>query len=87
MMKHGSRWLPDRRLVLVVDGRFAAVSLALVCVKQQFIMMVLRLRWDAALYHQPGPQPPGTRGPKPMKGKRRGARRAGQSARILHEKP
>jgi hypothetical protein len=32
--------------------------------------MVSRLRWDAALYHPPGPQPPGKRGPKPTKGKR-----------------
>jgi hypothetical protein len=32
--------------------------------------MVSRLRWDAALYHPPAPQPPGKRGPKPTKGKR-----------------
>jgi hypothetical protein len=32
--------------------------------------MVSRLRWDAALYHPPAPQPPGKRGPKPLKGKR-----------------
>jgi hypothetical protein len=31
---------------------------------------VSRLRWDAALYHPPGPHPPGKRGPKPLKGKR-----------------
>ena len=34
MMKQVRRWLPGRRLVLVVDGGFAAVSLALACVKQ-----------------------------------------------------
>jgi len=69
MMPQVRRWLPERPLVLVVDGGFAAVSLALACVKSQ-VTMVSRLRWDAALYYQPAPQPPGKRGPKPLKGKR-----------------
>jgi DDE superfamily endonuclease len=69
MMKQVRRWLPGRQLVRVVDGGFAAVSLALACVKHQ-VIMVSRLRWDAALYHPPGPQPPGKRGPKPTKGQR-----------------
>jgi DDE superfamily endonuclease len=69
MMKQVRRWLPGRRLVVVVDGGFAAVSLALACVKQP-VVMVSRLRWEAARYHPPAPQPPGKRGPKPMKGKR-----------------
>jgi DDE superfamily endonuclease len=69
MMRQAHRWLPGRALVLVVDGGFAAVSLALACVKSQ-VNLVSRLRWDAALYHRPGAQPPGKRGPKPTKGKR-----------------
>jgi hypothetical protein len=69
IMKQVRRWLPGRRLVLVVDGGFAAVVLALACVKHT-VVMVSRLRWDAALYHPPGPQPPGKRGPKSLKGKR-----------------
>jgi hypothetical protein len=69
MMKQARRWLPGRKLVLVVDGGFAAVSLALACVNNK-VVMVSRLRWDAALYHPPGPQPPGKRGPKPVKGTR-----------------
>jgi DDE superfamily endonuclease len=69
MMQQVRRWLPGRTLVLVVDGGFAAVSLALACVKSQ-VTMVSRLRWDAALYHRPGPHPQGKRGPKPLKGKR-----------------
>jgi DDE superfamily endonuclease len=69
MMKQVRRWLPGQRLVLVVDGGFAAVSLALACVKHQ-VVMVSRLRWDAALYHPPGLQPQSKRGPKPTKGKR-----------------
>jgi hypothetical protein len=69
MMNQVRRWLPRRRLVLVVDGGFAAVSLALACVTHH-VAMVSRLRWDAALYHPPEPQPQGKRGPKPLKGKR-----------------
>jgi hypothetical protein len=69
MMKQVRRWLPGQRLVLVVDGGFAAVSLALACVKNQ-VVMVSRLRWDAALYHPPGLQPQSKRGPKPTKGTR-----------------
>jgi hypothetical protein len=69
MMKQVRRWLPGRQLVLVVDGGFAAVSLALACVKNK-VVMVSRLRWDAALYHPPSPRPPGKRGPKPLKGTR-----------------
>src|SRR5919106_14472 len=69
MMKQVRRWLPGRRLVLVVDGGFAAVALALACVTHH-VTMVSRLRWDAALHHPPGPQPPGKRGPKPTKGQR-----------------
>jgi protein-S-isoprenylcysteine O-methyltransferase Ste14 len=69
MMKQVRRWLPGRRLVLVVDGGFAAVALALACVKHK-VAMVSRLRWDAALDHEPAPPPPGKRGRKPLKGKR-----------------
>jgi hypothetical protein len=69
MMIQVRRWLPGRRLVLVVDGGFAAVSLALACIKHK-VVMVSRLRWDAALYHPPAPHPKGKRGPKPLKGKR-----------------
>jgi DDE superfamily endonuclease len=69
MMKQARRWRPGRHLVLVVDGGFAAVSLALACVKHK-VVMVSRLRWDAALYHPPVAQPPGKRGPNPLKGKR-----------------
>jgi hypothetical protein len=69
MMQQVRRWLPGQRLVLVVDGGFAAGSLALACVTHH-VVMVSRLRWDAALYHPPGPQPPSKRGRKPTKGPR-----------------
>jgi hypothetical protein len=69
MMKQVRRWLPDHLLVLVVDGGFATVALALTCVASA-VVMVSRLRLDAALYHPPGPQPAGKRGRKPTKGPR-----------------
>ena len=55
-------------LVLLVDGRFAAVSLALAWVKNH-VVTVSSLRWDAALDQRPGPQPSGKRGANPLKGK------------------
>jgi hypothetical protein len=63
------RWLPGRKLVWVVDGGLAAVALALAWVKRQ-VVMVWRLRWEAARSHRPGPRPPGKRGPNPLPGKR-----------------
>jgi hypothetical protein len=63
------RWLPERELILVLDGGFAAVDLARACQRHQ-VTMICRLRLDAALYHPPGPQPPGKRGRKPKKGPR-----------------
>jgi len=63
------RWLPDRELILVVDGGFAAVELAQACQRQR-VTLICRLRLDAALYDPPGPQPPSKRGRKPKKGAR-----------------
>ena len=47
MMQPGRRWLPGRRMVRVVDGGFAVVSLAWACAKNT-VVRVSRLRWDAA---------------------------------------
>jgi len=63
------RWLPRRVIVLVVDGGFAAIKLALCCAGQD-VALVTRLRLDASLYHPPPPQPAGKRGRKPRKGAR-----------------
>lgn len=63
------RWLPNRMVVLVVDGAFSAVKLALICSGSN-VAMVSRLRMDAALYDEPGDQPKSKRGKKPLKGRR-----------------
>jgi len=64
------RWMPERLVVLAVDGGYAAVKLALVCAGTPNLALVTRLRWDAALYHPPAPRPAGQRGPAPLKGAR-----------------
>jgi hypothetical protein len=63
------RWVPERALILTLDGGFAAVALASDC-RRHRITLVCRLRIDAALYDAPGPVMPGRRGPKPTKGPR-----------------
>jgi hypothetical protein len=70
MVKQVHRWQPQHPLVLVVDGGLASLGLGWSCVGLG-ATMVSRLRWDAALYHEP-PQrrPPGRRGPQPKKGTR-----------------
>ena len=69
MLVQTRRWLPGRRLVLVVDGAYAALSLAWGCQKQG-VGLVSRLRWDARLFHPPATRRPGQRGPTPQKGSR-----------------
>ncbi len=72
------RWQPQRAVLLVGDGGFAAVSLGHTC-RRQRVGLVSRLRLDAALYDAPVPPPPGKRGPKPKKG----ARQLSLAARLL----
>lgn len=66
------RWLPERTIVLVVDGAFAAIRLALMWAGEPAgrLALVTRLRMDVNLYHPPGEQPPGRRPRKPLKGAR-----------------
>jgi hypothetical protein len=71
MIRLVRRWQPTRRLVLVVDGGLAAVKLGWQCLSgAQPVVYVSRLRFDAALYDPPAPQPQSKRGPKPAKGQR-----------------
>jgi len=65
------RWHPEREIVLVGDGEYAAVSLVRKCQSlNQPVRLVSRLRRDAALHDFPEPQPKGKRGRKPTKGVR-----------------
>lgn len=77
------RWLPDRALVFVADGGFAAVELFATCQgAAPPVRLVVRLRLDAALYAAPEPSPPRKRGPKPKKG----ARQPSLKARLADPK-
>lgn len=64
------RWLPDRAKVLVVDGGYAAVKLALVCASLKNTTLVWRFHWDAVLHRLPEEKATGRRGPAPLKGSR-----------------
>jgi len=70
LIRQVHRWLPERLVVLVVDGGYAAVKLALVCAGTPNLALVTRLRWDASLYHEAAPRAAGQRGPTPGKGAR-----------------
>jgi hypothetical protein len=71
MINQVRRWFPKRAMVLVGDGAYAAVALALQCTGFGVpVALVARFRLDACLYDPPPPNQPGKRGPKPKKGKR-----------------
>ncbi len=75
LLRHVQAWCPERELVAVGDGAYAAVELIHQCQtlttrREAPLRLVSRLRWDAALYAPPGQPPPGKRGPKPKKGVR-----------------
>jgi hypothetical protein len=70
LIRQVHRWLPERLVVLVVDGGYAAIKLALVCAQTPNLALVTRLRWDASLYHAPPPRAASQRGPRPSKGAR-----------------
>lgn len=57
------RWLPDRRLVLVVDGAMAALKLGLRCSQlANPVTLVTRLQFNARLFDPPPARQPGQRG-------------------------
>ncbi len=65
------RWQPEAELRVVGDGSYAAVPFLLHCqALSPPVTLVSRLRLDAVLHEEPGPRPPGKRGPKPKKGAR-----------------
>ena len=62
-------WYPEREIILVGDGGYAAVELVAACQRLK-VKLVSRLRTDAQLYAFAGEQPASKRGPKPKKGER-----------------
>jgi hypothetical protein len=71
MLDKVRRWQPDREIMLVGDGSYAAIVLVQRCQRlKKPVKLVSRLRLDARLFDFPKPQPKGKRGPKPKKGER-----------------
>lgn len=69
MIEKVRRWLPERQLILVGDGDYAAKELIETCQSfQQPVQLVSKLRLDAVLYDFPSATPAGKAGPKAKKG-------------------
>ncbi len=65
------RWLPDRALVAVADSTYAALDLLAACARlPNPVVVITRLRLDAALYDPAPARPPGTVGRPRKKGER-----------------
>jgi len=62
-------WYPDREIVLIGDGGYAAVELVAACQRLK-VKLVSRLRLDAQLHAFAREKPASKRGPKPKKGER-----------------
>ena len=55
-----TRWLPERRLIVVADSGYAAIEL--LAAVRRHLTMITRLRLDARLFDPPPPRRPGTLG-------------------------
>jgi hypothetical protein len=65
------RWLPERALIVVADGSYAALELLAWCARQaRPVTLITRLRLDAALYAPAPVRRPGQNGRPRLKGKR-----------------
>jgi hypothetical protein len=65
------RWLPERSLVAVADSTYAALDLLAACARlPNPVVVITRLRLDAALYDPAPARPPGTVGRPRKKGAR-----------------
>ena len=65
------RWLPDRAVVAVADSTYAALELLAACTRlPRPVVVITRLRLDAALYDPALARVPGTRGRPRQKGAR-----------------
>src|SRR5229473_4755036 len=71
MLLQRRRWLPERSLVAVADSTYAALDLLAACARlPNPVVVITRLRLDAALYDPAPPRPPGTVGRPRKKGAR-----------------
>jgi hypothetical protein len=71
MIFHVRRWLPDRSIVVVADRSYAVLTLLDRCVHlAQPVVMVTRLRLDAALFTPAPPRKPKQNGRPRIKGSR-----------------
>ena len=71
MLRQLRRWLPDRYLVAVADSTYAALDLLAACAQlANPVVVITRLRLDAALYDPAPARPPGTVGRPRKKGAR-----------------
>jgi len=71
MLLQVRRWLPERALVVVADGSYAAILLLERLQRlPNPICMITRLRLDAALYKPAPPRKPGKKGRSRLKGAR-----------------
>jgi len=82
MLRKVRYWQPEREIIVVGDGAYAAARLVQYCQKEHMNMtLVSRLRLDAVLYAEAGERPKGKRGPPASKGKKQ----ASMSARLNDE--
>lgn len=69
MIWQTQHWLPGRQLVVVADSAFAALDW-LAALARRGVVVISRLRLDAALYEPAPPRRPGTNGRSRKKGER-----------------
>ena len=69
MLERVRRWQPERPILVVGDGSYAATVLVQRCQRlHRPVQLVSPLPLDAQPYDPPGPQPKSKSGPKPKKG-------------------
>jgi hypothetical protein len=69
MILQVSRWMPDRRLVVVADGTYAVLEFLLKVSRLPLVSAITRLRLDACLYDPAPAREAGKRGRHALKGK------------------
>jgi hypothetical protein len=70
MIKQLHRWLPERTLVVVADGSYAVLDFLAAMIRLSHVIVITRLRLDAALYDPAPPRTNRTKGRPALKGKR-----------------